>query len=152
MEGYGVRFEFSTEDELRAFIQKEFGENCYHIVASLEKINEPAPALPQAFGEWGRVFNAKKELRWWKRRGKFMALLLSEDKPAQKAEEFEVKEERVYLWGKNGDGKGEWWETRIPRKFKYPVTEQFKEVQLVGRRYFRNGIACYFRLMEVQGK
>lgn len=120
----------------------------------------------------GRIFNENFEIRW--QRGSYSGItlqLLCEDKKYSQdnfmfAEEFDVKDSSVYLWGTHTSSDklekhpfmiqaDAWIETRIPRPLQYPVRDRETpaHVQIQTRCYHQQdtGILRITRWRALEG-
>ena len=68
----------------------------------------------------GRIFNKTKEVRWIRCDGRWVFSVLYEVESGEDPL-YETRDLRFYLWGEYDASSGDFWETRIPGRHRYPV-------------------------------
>ncbi len=90
--------------------------------------------------EAGRLFSQDFEIRWRKKsEDEFYTLIISDREQEQLFDGYDGKElkkitdseQSFYLWGKKEKAEDIWYELRIPKGWKYPVTSRYAKIKII---------------------
>jgi hypothetical protein len=102
----------------------------------------------------GRVFDKISEIRWEREKDGFHLVWIKDQGsiPGEWSPE-QIKlvtpDRKILLWGKQIDGKNEWYEKQMPRIFEYPAKGSFTHVYAIVNEYCIEDESRVYRFKDV---